>query len=137
MYQLLGLFLKGRATFSSKPEQFTLTEKSEKAGFQHNVSMPEIGLSPQDADLPDPLEWLKAQSVALGNKLRDISEEVWRASYCRSPAHKTSLAQQGEQVHRCLRATPTETPRFIALWYQNSLGVNLSEAEKTLGLTNY
>lgn len=137
MYQFLGLFLKGRATIGKAPKHFNLTEKSEESGFQHDVSMPNIGLSPQTANLSDPLGWLKAQSQALGAKFKEQANELWAHQYCRAPSAKGSISQQGEQVHRCLRGKPAKSPGFIEAWYRNRLGIDLAEAEQSLGLSSY
>jgi hypothetical protein len=136
-YQFLGMFLKGKVQLGKTSHDISLTEKSEDSGFEHNVDMPDIGLTPQTANLPDPLEWIKQQAGHVGDKVRTKVSAIWGDQYCEMPAGKASVAQQGDQVHRCLRLNSSTVPPFVDNWYKNNFGIDINQADQLLGVKDY
>jgi len=132
--QLLNLNVEGKALFSGTSKIFNLSEKSNTSGFESEWSLPKIGLYPQHAGIPDPLSWIKLEVLQLGENFQSAANNFWEINYCHPVGKDLSFAVQGDQVHRCLRRRPTEIPRFVALWYENNLGVTVSQADELLGL---
>ena len=132
--QVLQLTAAGKARFVSGEEPFSLVDKSEMSGFESQWNLPDIGLKPEHANVPDSLAWLKAQASRLGTRLNVAANRLWEDEYCQPSEGAASLASSGEQVHRCLRGKPSQIPKFVSLWYQDHLGVSVSQADDILGL---
>jgi len=131
--QTLTVFVNADAAFASVRRQFGVNEKAQDRGFEHDVSMPSIGLYPSQANLRDPQTWLKEQTGKLTGFIEDSGNSTWENLYCRPLAKHLSVAETGEQVHRCLRRQLPEVPKFVEDWYQRNLGISVAEADELFG----
>ncbi|NDD04586.1 MAG: hypothetical protein EB078_06745, partial [Proteobacteria bacterium] len=135
--QALGLYLSGQMILGKNNVNIQVSERDEKRDFQHDWNMPAIGLLPKRAELPAPFDWIKLRANQIGQKIESSATQAWRDTYCNSMGNATSMEEQGDIVHRCLRGKPAETPRFVASWYDNNFGVTVEQVEQTLGLSDY
>src|SRR5262249_53312675 len=77
-YQLLALSVNGETNYAVTKKPISFADRSEKSGFEHDWNMPDIGLHPQSAGLPDPLDWLKEEVGNLGRTWGAQATDTWQ-----------------------------------------------------------
>lgn len=132
-----ALNAEGNVKLDKLAVPFTFTEKSERSGFEHSYNLPEIGLYPESAGLVDPLSFIKSHANDLASQIAERVGNAWYERFCKGAQREGSISFSGEQVHRCLRGKPSETPVFVSKWYENHLGVSFQDAQSILNLKDF
>lgn len=128
--QILEASLDGRLEFPGEVQSIGQQEKAEKAGYQHAVNRPDIGLRPADPGLIDSNGWFREQARRFTEKLRVSADQYWSALYCKADAGSGSVAATGEQVQKCLANPNAGAPAFADQWYQAHFGITLAQARE-------
>jgi hypothetical protein len=135
--QSLALHLAAPVRFGDIARELAVNEKQDNSGFEHDNRMPDIGLYPQQANLPDAGAWLRTGLTQLAAATQAQGNAAWEERYCKPLSQNRSVAETGEQVHRCLRRNPPVLPKFVETWYEHNLGISVSQADEVIGVRDF
>lgn len=133
--QKMDLAVDGLFILAGNRRTISLSDRKEDRGFEHTWDMPDIGLTPKSSSLTDPDRWLEARANDLSVQLRTQSVNLWRDLYCK-PGKEGSMAETGNQAHKCLRLDLDRPPPFAEQWYQTHFGLSVAEARMILDLSD-
>ncbi len=106
-----------------------VNEQETAQGIAHNENIPDIGLSPKQMNLIEPVEWIKTKSTKLGTSLSSKLQLLWEKSYCKPRKQARSAADSGEVVHKCVKANGGDGYEFVDQWFKTYTGLPYAEAK--------
>lgn len=130
--QSLIFLAEGYALVDGKKIGLSINETSGESGIDHDISIPDIGLSPAKSALTDPLEWLKEQMGTLADHSGVEIDKTWSDKFCKWQPGKKDIAATGEQALRCLHVKNNEVPDFVEKWMEHTIGVNTELARQEI-----
>lgn len=134
--QRLNISVNGSAVLSGKMLPFRMSEVQQEESFSHDTDMPNIGLYPEEAELEDPLMFVKYQARDLGKKLESSLKSEWKTRYCGSLSAKSLSFMDGDSVIRCLKITVVDPPSAVHKWFSINFGVTTKQVDYLLGLND-
>jgi hypothetical protein len=125
----LSAALEGRV-LGKYPIRAGLNEKLNERDSEHSNNLPHMGLAPDPLRLTSPDQWLSENADKMVQEFETNLVNLWKKLYCRPSAK--GLIASGENVHKCLRQTKDNPPKYVEAWYNKRLGVSVAEAYSLL-----
>jgi hypothetical protein len=133
--QQLSIGLDGVAVLNGKTLSFKMAEDQHEQSFSHDTNMPSIGLYPEEAELEDPLMFVKYQARDLSKRFEISLKNEWKARYCGELEKKPAASfTDGDNVIRCLKVTQTDPPANVQKWFLQNFGITTAQVDAILGL---
>jgi len=127
--QNLALVINAKTSVDKNKIVLSLNKQETAQGIAHNENLPDIGLTPKQISLIEPVDWIKSKSEILGLSLHDELQSLWIDLYCKPPEQGAAVPTSGEAVHKCIKANGGENYGFVNQWYTTYIGLPYSEAK--------
>jgi hypothetical protein len=133
-HQFISAKVAGSLKLERRVSQIGLAKNQEILDYGHNVNMPNIGLSPHEANLIDPVNWVEDQITAYSNSIAENIDAKWEDNYCKEfNSDKMNLYAAGENVVRCLRSQSGKNHESIDKWHINFTGITSMKVISLIG----
>jgi NADH dehydrogenase len=129
--QALDFSVSAKGELGGKEVTLAHGSEEKREGYEHSLSIPQIGLNPETPNLAEPGAWLQQQFQPTAAQLLTQARAIWSSHACSEP-DRPGFATLGDAVQRCIAGQIEPAPAFVNTWYLQNLGISRADAEAVL-----